>query len=124
MFVVGDYVLKWLPKWASQLKTIMSDPLRLRNGKFPFQNWKGCEMHFFNKLMTSLDFTCQKTYKITLYLCFYVNYSQINRYLDSADGHFGFPMIRVSQNFVCLALYLKSISTPLAWYIPMLVLLP
>ena len=31
MFVVGDDVPKWLPKWASQLKTIMSD-LRLRNG--------------------------------------------------------------------------------------------
>ena len=25
VFVVGDYVPKWLPKWASQLKTIMSD---------------------------------------------------------------------------------------------------
>ena len=23
--MVGDYVPKWLPKWASQLKTIMSD---------------------------------------------------------------------------------------------------
>ena len=51
MFVVGDYVPKWLPKWASQLKTIMSD-LRLRNGNFPFQNRKGCELGLYisNKL--------------------------------------------------------------------------
>ena len=47
MFVVGDYVPKWLPKWASQLKTIMSD-LRLRNGNFPFQNRKGCELGLYN----------------------------------------------------------------------------
>ena len=46
MFVLGDYVPKWLPKWASQLKTIMSD-LRLRNGNFPFQNWKGCEFGLY-----------------------------------------------------------------------------
>ena len=46
MFVVGDYVPKWLPKWASQLKTIMSD-LRLRNGNFPFQNRKGCELGLY-----------------------------------------------------------------------------
>ena len=46
MFVVGDDVPKWLPKWASQLKTIMSD-LRLRNGNFPFQNWKGCELGLY-----------------------------------------------------------------------------
>ena len=37
---------KWLPKWASQLKTIMSD-LRLRNGNFPFQNRKGCELGLY-----------------------------------------------------------------------------
>ena len=47
MFVVGDDVPKWLPKWASQLKTIMSD-LRLRNGNFPFQNRKGCELGLYN----------------------------------------------------------------------------
>ena len=47
MFVVGDYVPKWLPKWASQLKTIMSD-LRLRNGNFPFRNRKGCELGLYN----------------------------------------------------------------------------
>ena len=46
MFVVGDDVPKWLPKWASQLKTIMSD-LRLRNGNFPFQNRKGCELGLY-----------------------------------------------------------------------------
>ena len=46
VFVVGDYVPKWLPKWASQLKTIMSD-LRLRNGNFPFQNRKGCELGLY-----------------------------------------------------------------------------
>ena len=46
MFVVGDYVPMWLPKWASQLKTIMSD-LRLRNGNFPFQNRKGCELGLY-----------------------------------------------------------------------------
>ena len=46
MFVVGDYVPKWLPKWASQHKTIMSD-LRLRNGNFPFQNRKGCELGLY-----------------------------------------------------------------------------
>ena len=46
MFVVGDYVPKWLPKWASQLKTIMSD-LRLRHGNFPFQNRKGCELGLY-----------------------------------------------------------------------------
>ena len=45
MFVVGDYVPKWLPKLASQLKT-MSD-LRLRNGNFPFQNRKGCELGLY-----------------------------------------------------------------------------
>ena len=49
MFVVGDDVptSKWLPKWASQLKTIMSG-LRLRNGNFPFQNRKGCELGLYN----------------------------------------------------------------------------
>ena len=47
MFVVGDDVPKWLPKWASQLKTIMSD-LRLRNGNFPFQNRKGCELGLYS----------------------------------------------------------------------------
>ena len=46
MFVVGDYVPKWLPKWDSQLKTIMSD-LRLRNGNFPFPNRKGCELGLY-----------------------------------------------------------------------------
>ena len=46
MFVVGDDVPKWLPKWASQLKTIMSD-LRLRNGNFPFQNRNGCELGLY-----------------------------------------------------------------------------
>ena len=46
MSVVGDDVPKWLPKWASQLKTIMSD-LRLRNGNFPFQNRKGCELGLY-----------------------------------------------------------------------------
>ena len=46
MFVVGDYVPKWLPKWASQLKTIMSD-MRLRNGNFPFQNRKGGELGLY-----------------------------------------------------------------------------
>ena len=30
MFVVGDYVPKWLPNWASQLKTIISN-LKLQN---------------------------------------------------------------------------------------------
>ena len=49
MFVVGDYVPKWLPKWASQLKTIMSD-LRLRNGNFPFQNRKGCELGLYSTI--------------------------------------------------------------------------
>ena len=49
MFVVGDDVPKWLPKWASQLKTIMSD-LRLRNGNFPFQNRKGCELGLYNTI--------------------------------------------------------------------------
>ena len=47
VFVVGDYVPKWLPKWASQLKTIMSD-LRLRNGNFPFRNRKGCELGLYS----------------------------------------------------------------------------
>ena len=47
MFVVGGYVPKWLPKWASQLKTIMSD-LRLQNGNFPFQNRKGCELGLYS----------------------------------------------------------------------------
>ena len=47
MFVVGDDVPKWLPKWASQLKTIMSD-LRLQNANFPFQNQKGCESGLYN----------------------------------------------------------------------------
>ena len=47
MFVVGHYVPKWLPKWASQLKTKMSD-LRLRNGNFPFQTRKGCELGLYN----------------------------------------------------------------------------
>ena len=46
MFVVGDDVPKWLPKWASKLKTIMSD-MRLRNGNFPFQNRKGCELGLY-----------------------------------------------------------------------------
>ena len=46
VFVVGDYVPKWLPKWASQLKTMMSD-LRLRNGNFPFRNRKGCELGLY-----------------------------------------------------------------------------
>ena len=46
LFMVGDYVPKWLPKWASQLKTIMSD-LRLRNGNFPFRNRKGCELGLY-----------------------------------------------------------------------------
>ena len=52
LFVLGDNVPKWLPKWASQLKTIMSD-LRLRIGNFPFQNLKGCELGLYND--TSLD---------------------------------------------------------------------
>ena len=47
MFVVGDDVPTWLPKWASQLKTMMSD-LRLRNGNFPFKNRKGCELGLCN----------------------------------------------------------------------------
>ena len=47
VFVVGDYVPKWLPKWASQLKTIMSD-LRLRNGNLPFQNRKGCKLGLYS----------------------------------------------------------------------------
>ena len=46
VFVVGDYVPKWLPKWASQPKTIMSD-LRLRNGNVPFRNRKGCELGLY-----------------------------------------------------------------------------
>ena len=50
MFVVGDDVPKWLPKWASQLKTIMSD-LRLRNGNFPFQNRKGCELGLYSMIL-------------------------------------------------------------------------
>ena len=50
MFVVGDYVPKWLPKWASKLKTIMSD-LRLRNGNFPFQNQKGCELGLYSNIL-------------------------------------------------------------------------
>ena len=50
MFVVGDDVPKWLPKWASQLKTMMSD-LRLRNGNFPFQNRKGCELGLYNTII-------------------------------------------------------------------------
>ena len=49
MLVVGDDVPKWLPKWASQLKTIMSD-LRLRNGNFPFQNRKGCELGLYRTM--------------------------------------------------------------------------
>ena len=49
MFVVGDDVPKWLPKWASQHKTIMSD-LRLRNGNFPFQNRKGCELGLYRSI--------------------------------------------------------------------------
>ena len=49
MFVAGDDVPKWLPKWASQLKTIMSD-LRLRNGNFPFQNRKGCELGLYSNI--------------------------------------------------------------------------
>ena len=40
MFVVGDYVPKWLPKWASKLKAIMSD-LRLRNGNLPVSKPEG-----------------------------------------------------------------------------------
>ena len=51
VFVVGDYVPKWLPKWASQLKTIMSD-LRLRNGNFPFRNRKGCELGLYTSTCT------------------------------------------------------------------------
>ena len=47
MFAVGDYVPRWLPKWASQHKTITSD-LRLRNGNFPFQNRKGCELGLYS----------------------------------------------------------------------------
>ena len=50
VFVVGDYVPKWLPKWASQLKTIMSD-LRLRNGNFPFRNRKGCELGLYSTIL-------------------------------------------------------------------------
>ena len=56
MFVVGDYVPKWLPKWASQLKTIMSD-LRLRNGNFPFQNRKGCELGLYKTIVYYFDQT-------------------------------------------------------------------
>ena len=40
---------KWLPKWASQLKTMLSD-LRLRNGNFPFQNRKGCELGLYSTI--------------------------------------------------------------------------
>ena len=54
MFVVGDNVPKWLSKWASQLKTIVLD-LRLRNGNFPFQNRKGCELGLHNCI---LDYNC------------------------------------------------------------------
>ena len=45
--------LKWLPKWASQLKTIMSD-LRLQNGNFPFQNRKGCELGLYTIILISM----------------------------------------------------------------------
>ena len=55
MFVVGDYVLKWLSKWASQLKTIMSD-LRLRNGNFPFQNRKGCELGLYTSTVSTTHY--------------------------------------------------------------------
>ena len=37
-------------KWASQVKTIMSD-LRLRNGNFPFQNRKGCELGLYTDII-------------------------------------------------------------------------
>ena len=58
MFVVGDDVptSKWLPKWASQLKTIMSG-LRLRNGNFPFQNRKGCELGLYIRISCRLEFS-------------------------------------------------------------------
>ena len=45
---------KWLPKWASQHKTIMSD-LMLRNGNFPFRNRKGCELGLY--IYMYMDFT-------------------------------------------------------------------
>ena len=45
----GDYVPKWLPKSASQLKTIMYD---LGNGNFPFQNRKGCELGLYISTLT------------------------------------------------------------------------
>ena len=54
MFVVGDDVSKWLLKWACQLKTIMSD-LRLRNGNFPFQNRKGCELGLYRSIQILLS---------------------------------------------------------------------
>ena len=38
-------------KWASQLKTIMSD-LRLRNGNFPFKNQKGCKLGLERLIIT------------------------------------------------------------------------
>ena len=64
MFVVGDYVPKWLPKWASQLKIIISN-LRLRDGNFPFQNRKGCELGLYNakvrKEPSALDSTSWTT---------------------------------------------------------------
>ena len=55
MLVVGDIknVPKWLPKWASQLKPIMSD-LRVRKGNFPFQNRKGCDLGLYSNMVNSI----------------------------------------------------------------------